>query len=499
MPVRAPAAACLAFAFALAACGADAGALPGAPATPGAEPPPAPGADGAASPGSDGGPGAAGDAATDGAVDGAAPVMVCDPRAYGAKADGKTKDTAALQAAIEACAPTGGVVELAHGTFLSGMITLRSRITLRIDADATLKGTQDDADYPSTNPPTTNTQLGNCRKTLVYAESAHDVRIDGGGTIDGNGNTPKWIGPSSVHPESTRPMAIYTALATNVTIDGIKVTNAAMWGVVNLETENLTIRNVTVDSTLSGNRDGIDVVDAHHVLIENVTITSEDDSICLKSGSRRGVDDVLVRSSHVVRSIVANALKLGTASYGSFTNVTFQDIVIDHADKAAMAVESVDGADISGIAFRRIQFKDVGSPFFVLLGDRGSTPAGDVHKVGTVDGVSFEDVTGSGSRYDWASPISGTKTPDGVVHTLKNLSFTNVNVTNKGGLTAVPADPPEYHGEYPDPNLWGNLPAFGFFIRHASGVAFKGTTTLASPADARKPIETRDVQNLTTQ
>ena len=434
------------------------------------------------------------DAARDVAF-GDGPLPECDVRAYGAKGDGTTKDTHAIQAAIDACAGTGGTVYLRSGTFLSGMITLKSAIVFHVDATATLRGTQDDADYPTTNPPTSNTQLKNCRKALVYAESAHDIRIEGGGTIDGNGNTPKWIGPSTLHPEATRPMAIYTALSQNVTIENIKVRDAAMWGVVNLEADNLTIRGVTIDTQLSGNRDGMDIVDCHHVLVENCTITSEDDSICIKSGARKGVDDVTVRKNHVVRSIVANALKFGTASYGSFSNVHFEDIVIDHADKAAMAVESVDGADISNITFQRITFHDVGSPFFVLLGDRGTTPANDVHKIGSVDGVTFKDITGDNLRYDWAAPISGT-TKNGVTYKLKNLTFDNVRLAAKGGLGAVPADPPEYVGQYPDPNLWGNLPAFAYFVRHADGVTFRGTTTTASPADARKWLETRDVTGL---
>lgn len=458
-------------------------------------PPPLP--DGAAS--TDGGAdccAAPADAAGDAAPD--APPPECDARSYGAKGDGTTNDARAIQAAIDACAGKNGVVLLRSGTFLSGMITLKSSVVLRIDPTATLKGTQDDADYPSTNPPTTNTQLGNCRKALVYAESAHDVRIDGGGTIDGNGNTPKWIGPSQVHPEATRPMAIYTALSTNVTIENVTVKNAAMWGIVNLEAENLTIRDVVVDSQLSGNRDGIDIVDCHHVLVDNVTITSEDDSICIKSGSRRGVDDVLVKRSHVVRSIVANALKFGTASYGSFTNVTFEDIVVDQADKAAMAVESVDGADISNITFRRIAFHRVGTPVFVLLGDRGTTPSNDVHKIGSVDGVVFQDITGDNMKYNWSSPISGTIV-NGTTYKLKNLRFENVHVANKGGRTSVPADPPEYAGQYPDPNLWGDMPAFGYFVRHADGVTFVNSTPTVSPADARKWLEQRDVASLVVQ
>jgi polygalacturonase len=425
-----------------------------------------------------------------------APPPVCDPRTFGAKGDGKTKDTQAIQAAIDACAGTGGTVLLTGGTFLSGMITLKSDLTFHLDASATLLGTQDDADYPSTNPPTNNTQLKNCRKALVYAESAKNVRIDGAGTIDGNGNVPKWIGPSSVHPEATRPMAIYTALCTNVAIDGITVKNAAMWGVVNLEADGLTITNLNVDTPLSGNRDGIDVVDCHHVLISDSTIRSEDDSICIKSGSSVGVDDVTVKNCHVKQSIVANGLKFGTASYGSFTNVTFQDILVENVDKAAMAVESVDGADIANITFRNITVHQAGSPIFILLGDRGTTPIGSPHKIGTINGVTFQNVTGDNMKYNWASPISGLLTVDGHRYPLQNLTFDHVHITNKGGLGSVPADPPEYMGQYPDPNLWGNMPAFGYFIRHADGVTFTSSVTDVSPADARKWLEQRDVTGL---
>lgn len=424
------------------------------------------------------------------------PPPTCDVRSFGARGDGTTKDTAAIQAAIDACAGTGGTVTLKGGVFLSGMVTLKSNLVFHVDTGATLRGTQDDADYPSTNPPTNNTQLHNCRKTLVYAERASNVRIEGGGTLDGNGNTPKWIGPSSLHPESTRPMVIYTAMSDHVTIENVTVVNAAMWAVVNLEADTLAIRNITINSTLSGNRDGIDIVDCHHVIIEGNTIRSEDDSICIKSGSRVGVDDVMVRNDHVQQSIVANALKFGTASYGSFSNVTFQDIVVDEADKAAMAVESVDGADIRNITFQRITFHKVGSPVFILLGDRGTTPMGDVHKIGSIDGVAFKDIVGDNMKYDWSSPISGLS-KNGSTYTLRNLTFENVQVHNKGGLTSVPADPPEYAGQYPDPNLWGNMPAFGYFVRHADGVTFSGCVTDVAPADARQWLETRDVAHLT--
>jgi polygalacturonase len=129
----------------------------------------------------------------------------CDVHDFGAKGDGVSKDTAAIQAAIDACAGKGGTVHLRQGTFLSGMIRLKSSMTFHVHGGATLLGSHDDADYPDTSPPTTNIELRNCKKALVYAESANDLHVTGAGTIDGNGNIAKWLGSSKKVPEAQRP------------------------------------------------------------------------------------------------------------------------------------------------------------------------------------------------------------------------------------------------------------------------------------------------------
>jgi hypothetical protein len=412
----------------------------------------------------------------------------CDVRQFGAAGDGRAKDTRAIQSAIDQCAGTDRAVLLSNGIYLSGMIQLRSNTTLRIAPDATLLGTQDDGDYPITNPPTTNTLLHYCRKALVYAEAAQDIHIEGGGVIDGNGLADQWSG--SGPPEASRPMAVYAALCDRVTVRDVTIRDAAMWALVNLESDDVTIRNVRIESTVGVNRDGMDIVDCHRVLVEGVALATDDDSICLKSGSARGVEDVTVRHARVCASLRANAMKLGTTSAGGFRHILFEDVVVDRADKAAMAVESVDGAAIEDVVFDGIRFRDVGAPIFVLLGRRSGANA-----IGTIDGVTFRDVAGSARAGGWGSPISGTAT-DGTTYRLTNLLFDRVAITAGGGAGSVPDDPPEYAGQYPESDLWGALPAFGYYLRHADGVTFSGCTTGAASPDARKWLETRDVTNL---
>jgi polygalacturonase len=424
--------------------------------------------------------------------------VVCDVTKFGAVGNGITKNTTAIQAAIDQCARTGGTVVLHEGVFLSGMITLKSNIIFRIDPGATLKGTQDNSDYPDTHPKTDNSQLNNCRKALVYAEKAKNVTIEGGGTIDGSGNKQEWIGPNTTTPERTRPMAIYIAQSNHVLIQNILVRDAATWGVVNLETDDLTIRGLDIHSDLFGNRDGIDVVDCHDVLIENNTIFSEDDSICLKSGTARGIENVMIRNNRVLQSTVANGLKLGTASTGGFKNVTFENNDVKNVDKAVMTVEAIDGAKIENIVFKGITFANSGTPFFVLLGKRkGGSKDGTAHpvQIGNISGVHFENIHGQAMKHAWGSTISGTVL-DGVRYAPKNITFDQVEINFRGDakLKIRPLDPPEYAGQYPDPNIWGDLPASGIYFRHVDGVSIRNSKFETAPSDLRPTIvESKDV------
>jgi len=404
---------------------------------------------------------------------------------YGAVGDGVTMNTAAIQSAISAC-PAGGFVWLHNGTFLSGTIFLKNNMTLFIDPTATLLGSGSTNDYPILNPPANNSQQVNCDMALVYAQSCTDVTVTGGGTINGNGRNHFTSGV-----EATRPISIWTALCNQVNIQNINIVDAAMWTIVNMQSDYLTISNVTVnDDGLNGNRDGCDVVDCWHVVIENCTIDSGDDSICLKSGNSRGVNDLLVQNCTITKS-QSNGLKLGTASTGTFTNITFQNCTVLNTAHSAMAVESVDGGTISDVTFQGISFSGCQNAIFIILGSRdaGVNP-------GSVTGITYQNITGSGMTDTRGCPISGTLT-NGVTYRLGNILFDNVNISFAGGLNSIPANPPEYAGEYPENTMWGNLPAYGYYIRHAANVTFTNCFTSAASGDARPWIATNDVSNLT--
>jgi hypothetical protein len=460
---------------------------------------------------------------TDGAAGGAdgstdAALRVCDVKQYGAKGDGVTKDTAAIQAAIDACATTGGEVLLEHGTFLAGTIVLRSHITLDVDASATLLGSQNVADYPDQSPPVTNSQLSNCKKALVYAESADDVHVQGAGTIDGNAaGVAMWNGDSV--PEGTRPMVIFTVASSNVSIQGITVKNGAVWAVVNMQVQHLLIDGLTVNNDLGATHDGIDVVDGNDVVVQNCTVASGDDSICLKSGSSGGLQNVTVQNCTTTQSGVANGVKLGTASVGPFQNIDVENVTISNAQSAALAVESVDGSAISGVTFRHVTTTNVGTPIFVLLGSRNRDPT----QVGSIDGVTFDDIQSSSMRYNWGSIVTGSVV-GGKTFGISNLTFSNLQLAYTGaGANPNPAPYtvdsfPEYQGQvpgqpagtlynqYPDAKFFtgtgGNEntsyhgPGYAFFVRHASGVTFTSCTTPRTGTDSRPSLATKDVTGL---
>lgn len=418
---------------------------------------------------------------------------------YGAKGDGKTNDTKAIQAAIDACS-YGGSVVLSDGTFMSGQIKLKSNMTLWIDRSATLIGIQDNSLYPAIKQHADNANvwldgvLGGggweLKEAFVYAEGADNLTIAGGGSINGNGDCPIW---DHTKDEIFRPMALYVAYSKNVKIANIDILNSAMWDFVILECDIVNVDGININTSAYGvNKDGIDICDSHDVTITNSTILCQDDAICPKSGSAKGVYNMTIKNV-TVNGTTGNKIKFGTLTYGAFTNCLLQDIAINGSGRGglcAISLQGLDGADFSNITFDRINLQTSANAFFLLhsAGKRGHRPAGAPAKTGSIHNITFSNLDFRNITDDIGSCISGINLND-TVYKVKDVTFTNVKVHSfKGGATTIPKTPGEYQGNYPEYSVFGKLPAWGYYIRYAENISFKNCSQTVLPKDIRKAI-----------
>lgn len=423
---------------------------------------------------------------------GAKPVF--DVKKLGIEADGQTVVTDKLQEIVERCSVNGGgVVYLQGGTYLTGMIELKEKVGLYIETDATLKGVLDWEAYPtmvSKNNPNWNMIKQGPQKALIYADGVKDLRIEGGGTIDGSGD---FIGDYG--SESSRPSGILLVGCENARIQDIYVKDAGMWTIPLMECDQFYMRDVNISSIWFPNRDAIDICDCHNVLVENCNFTSDDDAVCIKSGNDRGCDNLLVRNMMII-STMANAIKYGTYSYGGFTNCTVEDCIVKDTRVSAMCVEVVDGGIAKNLYFNRITVKDAGSAFFIVLGDRGNIPTWGTHRIGAIEDIYFNDILIERLTENNGSYLSGLE-KDGSKYTLKNINFTNVNATFLGGMATQPHTPPEYSQQYyPESTMFGKLPAAAYFMRHIEGITYNNCNMEILPSDVRDAYACVNVMGL---
>jgi polygalacturonase len=424
------------------------------------------------------------------------PQPVFDVHNYGAKGDGITCDMEAIQRAVDACKGSVGTVLLQNGTFLTGQIVLHSNMTFYIDSSATVLGIQNDSQYyyPShmieTHYP--NRMLEDCQRRLFYGNNISNITVTGGGTINGQGDFKPWMNTKELGTEKDRPGIFAFVASTNVTVSDLTLLYPACWTQVYIECDTVTIRDLVIDSgTLTPNRDGIDIVDCHNVLIENCDIKSEDDGICFKSGSEFGCKNVVVRNCIIDKLNVraGNCFKFGTDALGSFMNFDVSGLTLKNAfQNTAIVIESMDGALIDNLNFSNCIIENCGQAFFILLADRKRTVPGRKTRIGSISNIYFSNITGSGFTQQYPSIITGIKG-----HHVQNVTFENINLTLQGGETRNDQTVMEYDGKYPEGSYFGNTPAWAFFIRHTDQVTFINCNFEKEKPDVRKWLVTENV------
>jgi len=425
-------------------------------------------------------------------------------KAYGAIGDGTTKDTQALQKAIDAAEQAGGgTVYFPPGTFLSGTLFLKSNVTLRLEAGAILLGSPDIADYPPHKLGIRSFTETYAIHSLLFAENRHHIAIEGRGIIDGNGQAQTFKTTKTNHRNKERPYMIRFVTCKNVRVEGVTLRNSAMWVQQYLACDTVVIRDIDVCSHVNRNNDMIDIDSCRNVHVANCTGDTGDDAIVLKSTTERICENVTV--SNCVVSSHSNGIKCGTETNGGFRNITITNCAVRPSklkrhlsgrDKgyAAVALEIMDGGHLDRVTVSNIVAEGTTSPIFMRLGNRARKYKEDMPTpgIGTFRNVIISNLIAIGAG-SIGCPIVGLPG-----HPLENVTLSNIKITCVGGgtLEDTNREIPELPDQYPECIMFGKLPAYGLYIRHVDGLTLDNIDIRYEEPDRRSAIVCDDVQNL---
>jgi polygalacturonase len=471
------------------------------------------------------------------------PATPINVRAFGAVGDGKVLDSPAINKAIAAAAARGGgTVFFPAGDYLSVSIHLKSSICLYLDQGATIVAAEPKPgegiayDPPEPNAFDAYQDFGHSHwhNSLIWGENLHDVSIVGPGTIWGKGlvrsggqsrtkeqndalksrpapaSKPKFGYPSATDAVESGwgNKSIALKLCRNVILRDVTIRHGGHFAILATGVDNFTLDNLKIDT----NRDGVDLDCCQNVRMSNCSVNSPfDDGICPKSsfalGYARPCENITITNCQVSgydegtfldgtyqRKVryghggPTGRIKFGTESNGGFKNITISNCVFAYC--RGLALESVDGAMLEDVTIDNITMRDITNvPIFLRLGSRLRGPGGA--KVGTLRRVSISNVVCSNAVANYGCIISGIPG-----HDIEDVTIRNVRIQYQGGGTKQQAAtvPAEKEDRYPEPAMFGDMPSYGFFIRHAKGIELSDVHLSTVKADARPPLVLNDVK-----
>ncbi len=438
---------------------------------------------------------------------------------FGAVADGRTDNTAALQRGInEISAGGGGRLVLDAGLYFSGSLELRSGVTLHIAAGSTLKAIPELARMRLFQSSLISRLDVVPWRAFVFADSVQDIGLTGGGMIDASGDHE--VFRDGVENSPNRHYGIFIVNAERVVVRDLRMRSSAFWMQRYLGCRDVTIEGVDVYNHANKNNDGIDIDSCQGVVVRHCVVDASDDAIVLKANGEQPCRDVLVEDCVVATH--ASAIKTGTGSVGGFENITIRRVEIRRSASKEMLhplgvwqgltgidLITTDGGPMRNVTVEDITMEDVQNPIHVRLGNRLS---GNVAKQGYAgDGDAAQGVKMS----ERAAQLKSELVLEDV--TLANISARNVgpwpavvvglaeapvrnvtlrNIIIESGVAGGERDrneEPNWAGNgYPGRGMYGTaLPAYGLVTNFTQGLVVENF--VAIPADGeRRPAQWHD-------
>ena len=377
---------------------------------------------------------------------------------------------------------------------------MKSKVTLQITGEATLLGSRNRDDYYVTqlvqdgNP----TEGDRVFRNLIHGEGLQDIAIRGPGAIDGQGDAFR-------DKTKKRTKSIYPEDCRNVVIEDVRLRNAGSWMQHYRFCRGLMIRNIDVFNHVAFNNDGLNIDSCQDVTIADCRVDSDDDGIVMKSLSDQPCRNVTV--TNCVVSSHCNAFKMGTESGGGFIDIVIRDcrafspkhsqaIYGRQRGLAGIALEIVDGGTMDNILVSDVDIEGVSVPIFLRLGNRARPYVpGTKPGVGTLRNVKLRNIT---ARHTSSIGCSITGLPG---HPIRDVVLENIRLGFDGGGTVddTRREIPERETSYPESTMFGTLPAYGFYCRHAERLTFRNLALHTESPDLRHAIVFDRVHEVTIE
>lgn len=421
--------------------------------------------------------------------------MDIDIREFGAVGDGYTDNTVAIQKAIDYCEEQqGGRVHIPKGIFITGMLTMKSHVTIHLHEQAELLGSSEEEKYPE--PSHIFVDAVNSKKgyTLIYGKSIEHAGITGEGTINGRGRNLK---------DSKRQFLLRFVDCKHMLVENVLLKNAGSWCAHFLDCEHVHIKGLNIinkDGRLP-NLDGIDIDSCRHFIIEDSIIDTFDDSICLKSTLNKPCTHVVIKGCQI--SSCCAGFKIGTESMADFKDIEVKDSLFYDCELCAIKIIPVDGGHVEHIHIHNNKFINCTGPVLIATGKRQRTYNGEVARevVSHVKDILIEDAIMTCKYGMRDKPFSGqgvvvSGRPDSIIENIrfKNLDISFASGREEGMLPAL--EVPLLDEQYPECYELGVLPTYGFFFRYCKDIQVKSCMVSKVHEDSREAVVQEKVDNI---